>query len=191
MSQDTTTTINTHEGKLQALRQQYAELLSKLEMAILRRNGRDFSDPDSSDDYHLITRLTKALDWPHVIGCITGLFGHKPEEVDLIAHRKRLHEVMGAPGDWGGKIEDALRAIYNLDLSPLKPAPEPAPGTQGRPLQQEVFDAMENFGGGFVRHLAMAWRRADPANSQTLHHVFGHYYRQYENQLIRHGKAGH
>jgi hypothetical protein len=36
----------------------------------------------------------------------------------------------------------------------------------------DVLDAIEQYGGGFVRHLAMAWRRADTTNAAKLQSVF-------------------
>lgn len=45
--------------------------------------------------------------------------------------------------------------------------------------RHEVLDAMEEFGGGFVRHLAAAWRRADEDNFRRLKAAFPHYWDQY------------
>lgn len=47
----------------------------------------------------------------------------------------------------------------------------------------EVLDAMERFGGGFVKALAIAWRKADPTNHAKLMSQFGDYWRQYKMQL--------
>jgi len=44
---------------------------------------------------------------------------------------------------------------------------------------EEVFDAMEREGGGFVSHLGAAWRRADLINYRKLMNVFGDYYLEY------------
>lgn len=65
------------------------------------------------------------------------------------------------------------------------PATTPTTHKIQRIAPQLVFDAMEGYGGGFVRHLAQAWRRADPSNSAKLHEAFAEYYAQYESAAKR------
>lgn len=43
----------------------------------------------------------------------------------------------------------------------------------------EVLDAMERYGGGFVRALAEAWRKADSTNEEKLQRAFPEYWQQY------------
>jgi hypothetical protein len=43
----------------------------------------------------------------------------------------------------------------------------------------DVLDAMVNYGGGFVRELARAWRLADGQNNARLKEAFPHYWEQY------------
>ena len=49
----------------------------------------------------------------------------------------------------------------------------------------EVLDAMERYGGGFVKALAWAWRRADSENDARLHGAFGHYWAEYEKVAMQ------
>lgn len=53
-----------------------------------------------------------------------------------------------------------------------------------------VLDAMSRFGGGFVSHLAGAWRRADATNHARLHAAFGGYYREYANMVAEQKRGG-
>lgn len=46
-----------------------------------------------------------------------------------------------------------------------------------------TMDAMCRRGGGFVRHLAEAWRRADVANHARLMLAFGHIYHDYAAEV--------
>lgn len=48
---------------------------------------------------------------------------------------------------------------------------------------QDVLDAMERWGGGFVSALAVAWRRADYQNQKRLRQAFGHYWDTYEEMV--------
>ncbi len=48
------------------------------------------------------------------------------------------------------------------------------------PLEKRmVLEAMERFGGSFVRALAEAWRKADADNSARLEQAFPEYAREY------------
>jgi hypothetical protein len=49
---------------------------------------------------------------------------------------------------------------------------------------QEVFDAMVKYGGGFVSALGVAWRKADPENSDKLKAVFWAYFDSYKAMAI-------
>jgi hypothetical protein len=44
----------------------------------------------------------------------------------------------------------------------------------------DVYDAMELYGGGFVKHLGALWRRADRENWLRLMTVFQQYWEEYE-----------
>lgn len=48
----------------------------------------------------------------------------------------------------------------------------------------EVLDAMEKYGGSFVKALAAAWRAADSDNSFRLHLVFQHYWDRYLHIVV-------
>lgn len=48
------------------------------------------------------------------------------------------------------------------------------------------IDAMEMYGGSFVKALANAWCRADPINKRKLEETFD-YFENYERQAIRRG----
>lgn len=43
----------------------------------------------------------------------------------------------------------------------------------------ETLDAMETWGGGFVKALAAAWRRADMENNARMMATYGTYYKEY------------
>jgi hypothetical protein len=49
--------------------------------------------------------------------------------------------------------------------------------------RHEVLDAMIQYGGGFVRHLAEAWIRADKDNDRRLREAFPHYWQQYADTV--------
>jgi len=44
----------------------------------------------------------------------------------------------------------------------------------------EVINAMETYGGGFVKALAVAFRRADGTNFAKLRYTFDEYWKQYQ-----------
>lgn len=69
--------------------------------------------------------------------------------------------------------------------SPLKTQDSPIDSPPEHITDQEVFDAMEAQGGGFVAHLGAAWRRADAVNSTKLHAVFGHYFNECRQSIER------
>lgn len=54
--------------------------------------------------------------------------------------------------------------------------------------EAQVVDAMETYGGGFVKALAAAWRKADSGNANRLRNAFPDYYCEYE-QIARDNKA--
>jgi hypothetical protein len=62
---------------------------------------------------------------------------------------------------------------------PSEPYLAPAGAVTPQAEKLEVLDAMECYGGGFVQALAVAWRKADSANSEKLHAAFSEYYEQY------------
>lgn len=43
-----------------------------------------------------------------------------------------------------------------------------------------ILEVMETYGGGFVKALAAAWKRADSGNHWKLRHAFANYWEQYE-----------
>lgn len=47
-------------------------------------------------------------------------------------------------------------------------------------LQIEIIEAMEELGGGFVKALAQAYRKADTHNQAKLRGAFPEYWKQYE-----------
>lgn len=49
----------------------------------------------------------------------------------------------------------------------------------------EVLRTMEEMGGSFVSHLAMAWVRADSSNHQRLKVAFPEYWDEYERMVER------
>lgn len=53
------------------------------------------------------------------------------------------------------------------------------------PDEQQVFDAMQKYGGSFVAALSEAWRRADKVNSARLHIAFAYYYVEYAEMVKR------
>lgn len=46
--------------------------------------------------------------------------------------------------------------------------------------QMKVVDAMQEYGGGFVKALASCYRRADPINFAKLQNAFPEYWEEYE-----------
>lgn len=56
---------------------------------------------------------------------------------------------------------------------------------QGSASHLAALDAMERYGGGFVRHLAAAWKRADGENHARLVDAFRHYLDQYCEMAAR------
>ncbi len=94
------------------------------------------------------------------------------------AHRLALISKDGR--DLGGWGEPAVRGILDGVLNP--PITNSAIPDKHSDAHRATLDRMEAQGGGFVRALAGAWRRADDANHANLYAVFEHYYRQYERR---------
>jgi hypothetical protein len=53
-----------------------------------------------------------------------------------------------------------------------------------------VVQAMLQYGGSFVRALALCWQRADPVNQQRLRLAFGHVWAEYR-ALAQRAAAAH
>ncbi len=51
---------------------------------------------------------------------------------------------------------------------------------------EEVIDAMEAMGGGFASALAVAWRKADMGNRETLRQAFPYLYDLYKRHAEAH-----
>jgi|GEM_PF-2378109 len=51
--------------------------------------------------------------------------------------------------------------------------------------QMKVVDAMQDYGGGFVKALASCYRHADPINFVKLQNAFPEYWEQYEKMASR------
>jgi hypothetical protein len=49
----------------------------------------------------------------------------------------------------------------------------------------EIIDAMEMYGGSFIKALAIAWACADPINRATIKAAFPAYWRQYRDLAER------
>jgi len=45
--------------------------------------------------------------------------------------------------------------------------------------ENEAVDAMQQFGGGFIQALALAWYRADSRNREVLRGAFAHYFKEF------------
>lgn len=48
----------------------------------------------------------------------TGINEHVPTPGEMQMLRMAIHNAFGAPGDWGGDMEDALRDLYRLNIPP-------------------------------------------------------------------------
>lgn len=48
----------------------------------------------------------------------------------------------------------------------------------------QIVDAMECYGGGFVKALAQAWRHGDPINRRRIKMAFADYWQEYESQYV-------
>jgi hypothetical protein len=46
--------------------------------------------------------------------------------------------------------------------------------------EHEILEAMHQYGGGFVRQLAVLYRLADRGNQEKLAMTFAHYFKQYD-----------
>ena len=55
--------------------------------------------------------------------------------------------------------------------------------------ESNILEAMERYGGSFVRGLAHLFRLADPHNQAILRNAFGHYFREYEAMARIGGKG--
>lgn len=64
-------------------------------------------------------------------------------------------------------------AVMVFDLPADATLPVPAPS------DLRVLDAMEQYGGSFVKALAAVWRMADIENQQRLHATFYEYWNKY------------
>lgn len=51
--------------------------------------------------------------------------------------------------------------------------------------EDDVLDAMEKYGGGFIKALAQAWRKADMSNAAILRSSFRKYFVQYKAHAMR------
>jgi hypothetical protein len=54
------------------------------------------------------------------------------------------------------------------------------------PDDEHVLQAMERYGGSFIRALAVCWRRADDTNRRVLKGAFPTYWAQYADLADRH-----
>jgi pyruvate/2-oxoacid:ferredoxin oxidoreductase beta subunit len=53
-------------------------------------------------------------------------------------------------------------------------------------VQMKVVDAMQDYGGSFVKALAECYRRADPINFAKLQNAFPEYWEQYDGMAKHH-----
>ena len=53
------------------------------------------------------------------------------------------------------------------------------------PDDEVVIEAMETYGGSFVRALALLYRTADPLNRARVRHSFGDYFEEYRALAAR------
>ena len=69
---------------------------------------------------------------------------------------------------------------YEIDTDFLKREAEEKLKQQAEENKIKVIDAMETYGGSFVKDLAECFRRADPQNFAKLAATFSEYWEQYE-----------
>ncbi|MCC6907080.1 MAG: hypothetical protein IT430_03990 [Phycisphaerales bacterium] len=96
--------------------QQFQTALVKLDRAVGALIDRDVEDDNLRDARCL---LTSALMRSCGVSQLLQRFVFEPENVSIVYARpvlKAVHDAFGAPGDWGGDLCDALRAIYNVRL---------------------------------------------------------------------------
>lgn len=48
----------------------------------------------------------------------------------------------------------------------------------------KIIEAMETYGGSFVKALAVCLHRADPINYQKLRNTFSNYFEEYEDRFL-------
>jgi len=53
------------------------------------------------------------------------------------------------------------------------------------PDDEVVIEAMETYGGSFVRALALLYRTADPLNRARVRHSFSDYFEEYRALVAR------
>lgn len=51
-------------------------------------------------------------------------------------------------------------------------------------MEFHILEAMDQYGGSFVKSLAECYRRADPANKKKLMSVFEEYFQEYYFEFV-------
>lgn len=109
---------------------------------------------------------------------------------------KTEYEILGRAGDKAIFSHSAKAAIANVrptrlaecnvlvmnaNLAAAAPpkTPDYSGDTPENPRWYQAMDAMDTFGGDFVKKLAVAWRHADAENNRRLMTAFPEYYAQY------------
>jgi ribosomal protein S27AE len=59
-----------------------------------------------------------------------------------------------------------------------------------RATDDEILDAMQRYGGGFVVALARLFQRADPVNQVIVREAFRHYWEEY-GEIVERRRAPH
>lgn len=59
-----------------------------------------------------------------------------------------------------------------------------------RTSQDDILEAMDTYGGGFVRTLAHCFRAADSDNRRTLESAFRKYFIQYDEMALLQSQSG-
>lgn len=111
-------------GDGEAIVREHGECLQELDAAICdeAKTVRDvYMDADprtAADAYTLLRCLSRALAIPE---CARACADGTAEPQSLVANRTHIHDVLGAPGDWGygTRLGQALQRLYAIDYGPL------------------------------------------------------------------------
>jgi hypothetical protein len=103
--------------------------------------------------------------------------GYEPNGIEIITRAgvKRL-----VKHEYGWRAESVPQAPHSGGVVIAPGGPQQGPATTPPPLSDlDVIDAMEKYGGSFVKALAETARRADPINLRRVKAAWPEYWNQY------------
>lgn len=99
----------------------YRDVILQMERAIV-----NMTEDLDSHPREIARCLLRALNTGDIIRSVNR---REVKARHLVANRMMIHDVLGAPGDWGygTPLGDALQQLYRLDLTPLLEAEDERP----------------------------------------------------------------